>query len=186
MVRFLRRVWQWVRAWNTAPRPHAPQPAGLRERALCIRQMEQDIEQLDFHTALSALMTWHNALQKLPFEQIARQTVEELLILLAPMAPFLAEELWHQLAHADSVHLQRWPAWEATDLESDVRVIVVQVNGRRRGLLELSAPTPQDQVVGQALELPKVAAALGGQPPARIVYVADRLLNLVTSDSAPL
>jgi leucyl-tRNA synthetase len=183
MTRFLRRIWQWVQGWRAAS-PSALATPGPRERSQCIQQMGHDIEGLDFHTALAALISWHSYLQKLPISQVAQQTVEELLILLAPMAPFLAEELWHQLGHSASVHRQQWPSWSEADLRSERCAIVVQVNGRRRGLLELPTPVPQGDAVAQALALPKIVTALDGKPPARIVYVQDRLLNLVTDGRA--
>jgi leucyl-tRNA synthetase len=100
-------------------------------------------------------------------------------LLLAPLAPFLAEELWHIQGGAGSVHTQRWPETDpAATVDEDV-TLAVQVNGRFRARRRVPAGLDQEEAVKEALAEPAVQRVLGGKEPARAVYVPDRLLNLL-------
>jgi leucyl-tRNA synthetase len=101
-------------------------------------------------------------------------------LLLAPLAPYLAEELWERLGEPYSVHQQPWPAHDAAALVEEEVTLVVQVDGRVRARLRGPAGTPEAEAARLALAAPSVAAHLDGRRPARIVHVPDRLLNLVT------
>jgi leucyl-tRNA synthetase len=106
--------------------------------------------------------------------------VDELLVLLAPMAPHLTEELWHQRGHDESIHLQSWPEYDPTLTADHIVTLVVQVNGKVRDKLEVTPGLSDEQARELVLSSPKVQAALEGRAPKKLIYVRDRnLANVV-------
>jgi leucyl-tRNA synthetase len=99
-------------------------------------------------------------------------------LLLAPLAPHIAEQLWTRLGNAYSVHRQPWPEADSDALREDVVTIVVQVNGKIRDRIELPAGTTADRAVDAALSSDRVRRHLDGRTPGIGAYVPDRLLNL--------
>jgi leucyl-tRNA synthetase len=178
MVRFTRRLWGLL-AGEHHPGPGGVEMASL-ERALI--RVQRDLERLKFNTAIAALME----LARWLAGQKDRMSAEEwagarrtYTLLLAPFAPHLAEELWHRQGGEGSVHLQTWPAPDrGTPAETEV-TLVVQVNGRVRGRPRVPAGLVEAEAVQAALADPDVARHLGGKAPVRVVYLPDRLLNLI-------
>jgi leucyl-tRNA synthetase len=111
-------------------------------------------------------------------EQWAR-AVRTFALLLAPLAPFLAEELWHRQGGESSVHVQRWPEADPAAAAADEVTLIVQVNGRLRARRRVATGLGEEDAVREALADPAVERALGGKEPTRAVYVPDRLLNLL-------
>jgi leucyl-tRNA synthetase len=101
--------------------------------------------------------------------------------LLAPFAPHLAEELWHQLGEAFSVHTQPWPVADVAVLQASPVEIVVQIDGRRCGTIEAAQRSAQDAIVDLARE--RIAGVPADDHLHRVVFVPDRLLNFVTQRS---
>jgi leucyl-tRNA synthetase len=134
-----------------------------------------DGDRFKLNTAVAALMTLMNELETLP--EIPKIVASEMLIMLAPFAPHLTEHLWEKLGQEGSVHAQDWPA--GTLAVSAAADVVVQVNGKRRGLISLSLDAAEEEAAALAKEIPAVAAALGGKEPLRIIYKAGKILNLV-------
>lgn len=136
-----------------------------------------DSERFKFNTALSALMVLVRDLEGL--SEIPRAAYRDLVVMLAPFAPHLAEELWAKAGGEASVHQAMRPAYDAALLESDTVPLVVQVAGKRRGEVTLAPDASEDEAVEAALHIPAVTAALGGKNPSRRVYVPGKILNLV-------
>ena len=176
VVRFLERVEQVASRADIA-KGRAPADA---RRALheTIGRVTGDIESLKYHTAIAALMGYLNGLEVRP--RVTREEVETLLRLVAPFAPFLAEELWARLGHADSIHLGGWPTVDAAALRRASVELVVQVNGRVRGHVTVPAEASEDEVRRIAASADSVRRAVGDHEVRRVVYVASRLINLVT------
>ena len=105
--------------------------------------------------------------------------VRTLILLLAPLAPHLAEELWSRNGGAGSVHVAAWPEPRAAEADREIE-LVVQVDGRVRDRVTVAAGLGEVAAVETAIARPKVAAALAGRAVARAVHVPDRLVNLVT------
>ena len=134
-----------------------------------------DGDRFKFNTGVAALMILINELETFP--SIPKTVFSQLLIMLAPFAPHLAEHLWEKLDGQGSVHQQSWPV--ASTAAATEHEVVVQVNGKRRGSLMLVADTSETDAVSAARELPTVATALAGKEPLRIIYVSNKIINLV-------
>ena len=135
----------------------------------------EDSDRFKFNTAVAALMVLVNELEKIP--RISKTVLVQLVVMLAPFAPHLAEDLWEKLGKEGSVHQQSWPM--ATLATTAEQKIVVQVNGKKRGSLALATNISEVEVVAAALALPTVANALSGEEPTRVVYIPGKIINLI-------
>ncbi len=194
--RFLERAWRLVDDVAAA----APSEIGSGEgdraaderlaRAMhrAIGQVTGEIERLEFNTAVAALMKCLNAMSDYRVEHGVTRAltgaVRTFVLLLAPFAPHIAEELWERLGNpagdVSSVHIQPWPVWDEALAAEETVTLVAQVDGRVRDRLALPAGAEEDAAVRLALASTAVQRALAGRPPARVVYVPGRLVNLVT------
>lgn len=141
-----------------------------------IKKMSDDIAILKLNTGVSQLMTFLNYVEK---NGLTQNQFETLLRLLAPYAPHLSEELWHELGHGDSIHHKPWPDYDPALLTEKEVTIVVQVNGKVRGEVVVPVDTEERKVIERACALEGVQKWLSGEKPKKVVYVANRLLNLV-------
>jgi leucyl-tRNA synthetase len=110
-----------------------------------------------------------------------QEAVEVFLKLLAPIAPFITEELWHRLGHDGSIHLEAWPTYDPAVLAAERVTMVVQVNGKVRDTMEVAADVARDEMEALALGSDKVRRALDGRTPSKTIVVPPRLVNLVLS-----
>jgi leucyl-tRNA synthetase len=189
--RFMNRVWALLSDVIEAKAQSQPveiaQSGALeRLRHKAIARVTSDFGDLRFNTALAVLMELVNGLNKAREEQpdmmrdpAFARAAETLLVLLAPMAPHIAEELWRQLGHEESIHRQDWPAFDPALTVDEVITVVVQVNGRLRDRLEVAPDTSEDEIRRLALASPKVQAALAGRAARNFIYVPGRLANVV-------
>jgi leucyl-tRNA synthetase len=179
--RFTGRVWRLVSA------PHEPGPGivDLRPLDRAVARVGRDIERLKFNTAIAALMeltTWVARTKPMMAANEWRRTAETLLLLLAPFAPHLTEELWgSRLGGAYSIHKQPWPSFDPASLEEEEFTLVVQVNGRVRDRCTAPSRIGRDQALELALESENVRKYVDESGPAAVVFVPGRLINLLTS-----
>jgi leucyl-tRNA synthetase len=187
-------IHRWLnRAWNavTADMPVGAQPAAPETRALrrwthkTIKKVTEDIEDFHFNTMIAAMMEFTNELVRLREAGLEvdgdawREAVESLTLLLAPACPHIAEELWQRLGKPYSVHTQPWPKYDEALARADEVEVAVQVNGKVRDRLLLPLDAPEDLARARALESPAVASHVAGKQITRVIYVANRLLNIV-------
>jgi leucyl-tRNA synthetase len=179
-ARYLTRVWGVVSRYVQAGCP-AGQPSAetLKHAHKTIRTVTDHFERMRFNTALSAMMDLLNHLQKLAPDAIGRAIIESYVLMLAPMAPHIAEELWRALGHDRSIHLESWPKYDPELTRDDFVTVVVQVNGKVRDRLQVGAGAAEDDVRALALQSDAVARHLDGKSPKKIIYVADKLLSIV-------
>jgi len=186
VARFHRRAWEWVtndeRQMTNDGGPSWPVDEDRARRALhkAIKKVSEDIPALGFNTAIAALMETLNVLRecRLPppvHADIARTYV----LLLAPLAPLLAEELWEQLGGPFSVHQQPWPKFDPALVAEETMVIPVQVNGKLRDRVEVAVGVSEADVTQAALAAPGVKKHVEGRTIVKIVYAQGRLLNIV-------
>ena len=157
----------------------------LRLTHLTIKKVTRDIEDEKFNTAVAAMMEMVNGLYKLKEShgiqalETWRFALESLLQILAPFAPHITEELWQELGHTDTIHINHWPKWDEKYLVSDVMTIIVQVNGKLRSKLELPVDTDKDTIERRTLDDEKVRAYLNARTPKKVIYVPGKLVNIV-------
>ena len=157
----------------------------LRLTHLTIKKVTRDIEDEKFNTAVAAMMEMVNGLYKfkeshgMQASEAWRFTLESLLQILAPFAPHITEELWQELGHTDTIHVDHWPKWDEKYLTSDTMTIIVQVNGKLRAKLELPADADKDIVEQAALADENVVKFTSNKPPKKMIYVPKKLVNIV-------
>ena len=154
----------------------------LRPLHRAVAAVERDLARLKFNTALATLMElvrWarqeRSALDDREWQQVTRTLV----LLLAPFAPHLAEELWDRLGGPYPVQRQPWPSHDPAALDEQRINLVVQVNGKRRDVVSAPAGIGRDEALALAMESERVRRQLAGRTLRRTVYVPDRLVNLV-------
>jgi leucyl-tRNA synthetase len=148
-----------------------------------IRDVTTDIEGFKFNTALAKLMTLRNTLKAarpaLAGALAWDEAVDSLLLLLAPIAPHISEELWQRRHPGHSVHVQGWPAWDADAARDEIVTLVVQVNGKVRGKIE--APAGVDEAAARELALaePNVQRHIAGKTVRKVIFAEGKLVNIV-------
>lgn len=169
--RFLEAVWRMNKKVSDR------QPIGNLKH-IAIKKVSEDIEKLAFNTAISTLMIYSNALTV--EEHIPKEDYETLLILLAPFAPHMTEELWALLGHKDSIHTQSWPVYDPNKIEESEVTIGVQVDGKVRAGLLVREGESEEEIKARALALPEVAKWLAGKEPKKVIVVPRRIVSIVT------
>jgi leucyl-tRNA synthetase len=148
------------------------------------RRVTQDIEAFKFNTAVAALMEYLNAMAA--YQQASGTTgelasaVRTYVLLLAPFAPHVAEELWERLGEPYSVHQQPWPKWDEAQIARDTVTLVVQIDGRVRDRITIPAETAEPDIRERALNADRIRRHLEGLHVQRVVHVPNRLVNIVT------
>ncbi|WP_313136419.1 leucine--tRNA ligase, partial [Stutzerimonas nitrititolerans] len=193
--RFLRRVWRLAHAHVSAGLPGALDLAALsdeqkairRATHLAIRQASIDVGQHHkFNTAIAQVMTLMNVLEKAPTasEQdraLLQEGLEAVALLLAPITPHICHELWQQLGKAGSVIDAAWPKVDETALVQDNLTLVVQVNGKLRGQIEVPASASREEVEAAARANENVVRFTEGQTIRKVIVVPGKLVNIVAN-----
>jgi leucyl-tRNA synthetase len=175
--RFLDKVWALV-GDATQDRGDAaiPHPV-LTKWHQTIKKVTADVDGLDYNTAIAAMMELVNKLREERSHD--RRIVESLVIMLAPFAPHFAEENWERLGHDGSIFRAAWPGWDERLTVEDSVEIAVQVNGKTRSKVTVPRGAKQGTVVTAAQEDATVRRFTEGKEVRKVVYVPNRLLNLV-------
>ena len=181
VYRFLKRVQRLVLQENGAlseKLTDAPMSDSF-QRTLhrTIKKVGEDSAILQFNTGISAMMELVNAAYKEP--AVSRQAAETLVLLLAPYAPHLAEELWERLGHKGSLAYAPWPSFDPTLTEDDQITISVQVSGKLRGTLQVAATSSKEQIIAAAKGLESVQRHLDGKTLVKEIFVPGKIINFV-------
>ena len=142
-----------------------------------IKKVTEDIENFRFNTAISQMMIFINEIEKQ--DNISRTDYELLVTILAPFAPHIAEEIWENLGHSESIFSQVWPIYDPKFLQESEVEMVVQVNGKLRDKLMVAADVTEDEVKETALESEKVKVFVEGKEIKKIIFVPGKLINIV-------
>ena len=194
LQRFYQRLWDLIlydggdrRATNSqVPPPEALQRA-VRSIHKAVKRCTEDVSRLRFNTMIAnGLMETVNDLYSvwsadLGQSEIGRDIKEKLILLLAPVAPHLAEELWERTGHDGFVTIASWPEFDEKLATAETLTLVVQVNGKLRDRLEVDRGITEQEASELALASPAVTAQLDGKQLRRVVYVPGRLVNLVVN-----
>ncbi len=196
--RFLGRIWRLVAEQEKPLRSAKPYdgtseiPAELRElhrkTHQTIKKVTEDIrDRFHFNTAIAAIMELVNQIYQVleiridheQFWPVVRESVESMVLLVSPMVPHIAEELWQVLGRSGSILNASWPVWREDALKADEMVLVVQINGKLRSRISVPADASQELQQRIALEDPRVREFIGSKPVKKVVIVPKRLVNVV-------
>jgi leucyl-tRNA synthetase len=179
--RFLQRTWRLV------TEPDLPGPGvDLRPLDRAIAGIGADLEAMRFNTAIASLMElvrWARRERTTMSSEQWASASSAIVLLLAPFAPHLTEELWLRIGGEYSVHHQPWPAHDPRALVQELVTLVIQVDGKTRDRIEVPPGTDQARALEQALDRENVRRHLPGGEPGKVVFVPNRLINLVTGSA---
>jgi leucyl-tRNA synthetase len=180
--RFLERVWRLFVDQETDALVVRDEPTSEPvRRALhkATKKVSIDLEGMRFNTAISAMMEFVNVVT--PTGERPRETLEPLVLLLAPFAPHLAEELWSRLGHTTTLAYAPWPTWDEALIQDSTVTYAVQVNGKLRGQVELAPDVGEADAIAAAREVENVRRFLEGQVEKKVVFVKGRMVNFVVA-----
>ncbi len=177
--RFLSKVWRLVYPEHEGPAASLTMeaiPDELQRRMhKTIRKVSEDTENLKFNTAIAEMMVFVNELQKSGCKN--RDAVETLLLLLAPYAPHISEELWEAIGHNVSISSEHFPAYDPELVEDTVLTIAVQINGKLRGTFVAQAKSPKESLLAEAKKVESVIKFLEGQTIVKEIVIPDKLVS---------
>ncbi len=185
--RFLNRVWTLVQEFsdNTVDENATTENKELMQVIhRTIQKVSNDIESIKYNTAISAMMECVNSLFKIKGQDSYKSkewrfVLESLLQLLAPFAPHITEELWRDMGHKKSIHVGNWPKLDEKYLQRDTLKLAVQVNGKVRAEIEVSADAAEDEIIKEATAQENVRSHLDGREPKKVIYIKGRLVSVV-------
>ncbi len=183
VYRFLQKTWRMIVDEDTGEPVEAikqtqPDEQTLRLLNQTIKKVGDDIESFGFNTAISAMMIFINHLIKQ--DDRPRSVVEKFILILAPFAPHIAEELWQRLGHTESLAYEPWPEYDKELIKEKEIELPVQVKGKVRDRIVVPADSPYEHVKTQALLSVSVQAALEGKEPKKVIYIENRIVSIIT------
>jgi leucyl-tRNA synthetase len=181
--RFLQRAWRTIVNENTGELAEQIKQAEADEATLRLlnqttKKVGDDIETFGFNTAISAMMIFVNHLNKQEIKP--KSVLEKFVLILAPFAPHIAEELWQRLGHTDSLAYEPWPEYDEELIKEREIEYPVQVNGKVRDRIVVPADADQELIETEAQNTTKVKAAMDGKPPKQIIVVQGRIVSITT------
>ena len=172
--RFLAKV---VKICTRIDKSHAPESSIVKLVHKTIKMVGEDLNQLKFNTAISKLMELSNSLSKV--DKLDEFTIKSFILLLAPITPHLSEELWSKYFDSISVFDQQWPQYDSSLIVDDEIQIVVQVNGKLRGNIQIELNQPKDEVLKLAKSLDNVSRFISEGNLIKEIYVPNKIVNFV-------
>ena len=184
LVRFLDRVWRLVTDVPTRTEAAGDQTAVRRITHRVIQKVSGDMTRFSFNTVIASLMEFVNDLMKMRETAVYgtaawHEATSALTLMLAPIAPHIAEELWEQQGHSASVHLQAWPIYDEALLVADEIELPVQINGKVRGKVVVPAAADEEMIIAAALVAERIPEYIAGKTIVKRIVVPGRLVNIV-------
>jgi leucyl-tRNA synthetase len=178
VYRFLKKVWALYIDSEGKVKEFLTKDDATIDRLLheTIKKVTEDIEELQFNTAIAQMMIFINGAQKIG---VSRQTAVVFLQLLAPFAPHIAEELWARLGENFSVSKTKWPAYDASKLVTDQVKIILQINGKMRGEIVVDSNVTQEMVEKIAWKQNRFMMFLSGKEIVKKIYIPEKILKVV-------
>ena len=177
MYKFLTRIWRFFMEKDVEKFCPSKELVMLMHQT--IKKVTEDIEDFKFNTAISQLMIWMNAFSKL--DKVPLIAGSRFIRLLAPFAPHMAEEIWHQKFRKESktITFEKWPKWKAEYLESDDVTYAIQINGKVRDNLTISKTANKEEVLTQAKKLEKIKNYLSQGEVKKEIFVPNKIIGFV-------
>ncbi|PCI19716.1 leucine--tRNA ligase [Candidatus Wolfebacteria bacterium] len=142
-----------------------------------IQKVEGDIQSFKFNTAISAMMILANTLEDAV--SLSKKQFELFLRILAPFAPYVTEELWHEIGNKESIHVNEWPSYDTKKMKVDQVTVVLQVNGKVRSSIEVTAGRKESEIRELALSDEVIEKWIDGKEIKKFIYVKDKIVNVV-------
>lgn len=174
--RFLKRVWNLFETPNKIAETGSFELTKLMHKT--VKGVTDDMERMSYNTAIAKLMEYVNAVYK-SAEPVSKNDMKTFVLLLAPQAPHIAEELWQRLGATESIAYAPWPVHDEEMTKTDTIDIVVQVMGKKRALITVPAEADKETVLKMAKENENVQAFINGKTIVKEIYVPNRLVNFV-------
>jgi leucyl-tRNA synthetase len=183
VYRFLQKTWRMIVDEETGRldevvKEAQPDEATLRLLHQTIKKVGDDIESFGFNTAISQMMIFVNHLGKQAVRP--KSVVEKFVLILAPFAPHIAEELWQKLGHKDSLAYEPWPEYDKELIKEKQIELAVQVNGKIKDRIVVAADADEKRIESEALSSTKVQAAMGGKSARKIIVARPRIVSIIT------
>ena len=184
--KFLQRVWNIVvrnlDAFESKEESIDKDIEILRNRL--VMKVTKDLEAMNFNTAIAAMMQFVNEMYLIEAKgsfskKSLAEALKDLIFVLAPIAPHISEELWHEIGEKDSVHIHSWPTYDEKLTISDKVKVVVQINGKLRDLIEMPADQSEEETKAMAQASDKIKAHLEGKEIKKVIVVKNKLVNFV-------
>ena len=189
--RFIQRLWKFVintleitksNSRLNIEKEKSKDDEALRLINIAIKEITDDLDNLQFNTAISELMKAVNGLSSI-VNNCSNETLTNVLSILvkitSPFSPHIAEELWHTIGNTQSIHLQSWPKFDASALEQDSFKLMIQINGKVRGSIDASKNLSKDELGDIAIKSDAAQKWIDGKEPKRIIVVPNKLVNIV-------
>ncbi|MDP2676734.1 MAG: leucine--tRNA ligase [bacterium] len=178
ITRFLERVWKLGQELGIKNQESGGRNKIEKILHQSIKKVTEDIESLNYNTAISQLMILLREFESNSL-LITHNDLKIFLQLLAPFAPFLAEELWEMLGEKKSIHVSLWPSFDQEKIKEETFELVVQINGKMRDKFQAPIDVSKEEMEKQALSRPHIQELLKGSPPKKIIVIPKRLVNIV-------
>ncbi|HEC92420.1 MAG TPA: leucine--tRNA ligase, partial [Candidatus Atribacteria bacterium] len=163
---------------QTNPKSQIPNPKLKKILHKTIKKVSEDIENMKFNTAISAMMEFCNAWQENP-KGLRKKDLKDFLKILSPFAPHLTEELWQKLGNKKSIFLKKWPKYDPKLIEEEKITLVIQINGKVRDKIEVEKGIPESKAKELALSHPKIQKWLLNKKIKKTIFIKDKLINFV-------
>ena len=189
--RFIQRLWKFVintleltksKSRLNIEKEKSKDDEALRLINIAIKEITDDLDNLQFNTAISELMKAVNGLSSI-VNNCSNETLTNVISILvkitSPFSPHIAEELWKTIGNTQSIHLQSWPKFDASALEQDSFKLMIQINGKVRGSIDASKNLSKDELGDIAIKSDAAQKWIDGKEPKRIIVVPNKLVNIV-------
>lgn len=177
--RFIKKLWNlyWTKDGKFAAEDREPSKEELKAIHKLIKKVTEDIENFSYNTAISAFMICVNELQKLKCHN--KEVLTDLVVLLAPFAPHIAEELWAELGHTTTICDAQWPVYDEKYLKEDSVTMTVSFNGKARYTINVAADADNDTIQKTAMENEAAHKYMDGKTIIKVIVVPKRIINIV-------
>jgi leucyl-tRNA synthetase len=172
--RFIKRVYTLVVNRNNYPIADLRLIEKYRHKTICA--VTQDINRFSYNTAISRLMEFVNIMYQ---HGVTSQSLETLLQLLAPFAPFVTEECWSILGHSDSIHRTMWPEYDEAQLKETEFILIIQVNGKLRDKIKITQSLSKQALAELAQSSEKIQPYIANHDIKKVIVVPNKLVNIV-------
>jgi leucyl-tRNA synthetase len=177
--RFLNRFWNWalnlINDFQKGINYKTPQNAEIIIHKT-IKKVSDDILSFNFNTAVSAFMILLNAIQE---EKISKEDLEKVLKIMHPFVPHITQELWSQLGHNSYIDYENWPSYDENLILEEEINLVIQINGKLKDVIKTKKGITENEALNLALQNPKINKYLNRNSPKKVIYIQDKILNIV-------